>query len=143
MNHDWLADRERPSFGARSAVPLSNRTAQKELSMRGFTTRMALILLTCFALPARGYATDYIWCELLDSSHSASYLSEVFAGDFSKQIAIGNAFTAYVDGNYGPTSSVGRCQFSDDLSTAKSNRDSAKATSRRIFKSVIQTNWTY
>jgi hypothetical protein len=106
-------------------------------------TTIGSFLLACFALPTQSYATDYIWCHLTDSGQSRSFYSQVFAGDYSGSIAIQNAFTNYVHANYDKVIGVAGCQFSSEEPRAKSARDSSKATDRNIYKSVIQTDWTY
>jgi hypothetical protein len=106
-------------------------------------TMIGAFLLGCFGLPTKTYAADYIWCNLSDGSNSKSYYSQVFAGDYSKSIGIQVAFTNYVHANYDKVIGTAGCRFNRDEASAKSDRDSSKGTDRRIYKEVIQTDWTY
>jgi hypothetical protein len=113
--------------------------------MKGvFTTAIAAFLLTCFALPAQSYAADYIWCQLRneDSNNKTVYYSEVFPGNYLDHLTMQNAFTAYVHGNYDKVIGIADCLFKSDQSSARTERDSSKATERTIGRSITQTNWT-
>jgi len=90
-----------------------------------------------------GQDSDHIWCVLQDNTHDTAYVSEVFAGEYSNFLGYQNAFFDYVHAHYDNVIGMAKCGFERGRSEARASRDRDEAGFRRVYKRVLETNWTY
>ena len=104
---------------------------------------VGLFLMSGTANTARADDHDYIYCVLTDGIHSTVYFSNVFLGDYSRNLKYENAFTNFVHGHYSDVIGAASCFFKDSAGDARSEEDGTRSTDRGIYKQLIDTGWTY
>ena len=103
------------------------------------------IALLFFATAHNAHAqnSQYIYCLLSDNMNSTVYFSNVFPGDYSQEIGYSVAFTNFVHGHFSNVIGVANCFLGDNPSAARSEEDGIRSTDRRIYKQIVETQWSY
>ena len=104
---------------------------------------LSLSLTNAYTPNAYAANTDYIYCELTDSSHSIEYFSDVFLGDYSLSTRYSNAFTDHVHGESSAVTGIARCFFATSASDARAKKDNMRSSGQRIYKKLVETRWSY